>query len=460
MKRFSKLLAVLALCAAQSLWCAPFGVAGAVDELKQIAGDVSITTPVASAAKDAVAASTAKTATRAPLRKDIGTAVMLQGFHWESNRTKPWWGVISAKTEAIANAGFDMVWFPPSGQAASDQGYIPVQLYVQNSTYGTQAQLQQAISSLHSRNIAVIADMVLNHRVGSTSYADFTNPTWGLDSICSNSTWPGGQGQGAPDTGMGVGYARDIDHTKPYVQQSLIQWMSWMKNTIGYDGWRYDFAMGYSGTYNKMYNDGTQPLFAVAEVWPSYFNAGNADSNRQTIVNWIDSTQGSSSAFDFTTKGLLQQAVEGNYGVLRDGSGKPAGLIGWWPQKAVTFIDNHDTGPSTGGNGGQNLWPFPSDKVMQGYAYILTHPGVPCVYWPHFFDWGQQTQSEISALIQYRKAHSINYASKVQILAADNDKYAAQIDSGTMVKIGDGNWQPDSSWKLSLSGKSYAVWSK
>ena len=47
--------------------------------------------------------------------------------------------------------------------------------------------------------------------------------------------------------------------------------------------------------------------------------------------------------------------------------------MGWWPAKAVTFIDNHDTGST------QAMWPFPSDKVMQGYEYILTHPGTPCI---------------------------------------------------------------------------------
>jgi alpha-amylase len=39
----------------------------------------------------------------------------------------------------------------------------------------------------------------------------------------------------------------------------------------------------------------------------------------------------------------------------------------------VTFIDNHDTGST------QHMWPFPADKVMQGYAYILTHPGTPMI---------------------------------------------------------------------------------
>jgi hypothetical protein len=34
------------------------------------------------------------------------------------------------------------------------------------------------------------------------------------------------------------------------------------------------------------------------------------------------------------------------YDRLRDGRGKAPGLLGWWPEMAVTFVDNHDTGSS------------------------------------------------------------------------------------------------------------------
>jgi alpha-amylase len=87
----------------------------------------------------------------------------------------------------------------------------------------------------------------------------------------------------------------------------------------------------------------------------------------------VNETKGKSTAFDFTTKGILQEAVNGQLWRLRDGNSKPPGMIGYWPEKAVTFIDNHDTGST------QGHWPFPGDKVMQGYTYILTHPGTPCI---------------------------------------------------------------------------------
>ena len=39
-----------------------------------------------------------------------------------------------------------------------------------------------------------------------------------------------------------------------------------------------------------------------------------------------------------------QEAVKGEYWRLRDAQGKPPGVMGWWPSRAVTFLDNHDTG--------------------------------------------------------------------------------------------------------------------
>ena len=35
-----------------------------------------------------------------------------------------------------------------------------------------------------------------------------------------------------------------------------------------------------------------------------------------------------------------------------------------------------------------------------GYAYILTHPGTPCLFWEHFFEWGDDLRNEITTLLQ------------------------------------------------------------
>ena len=49
---------------------------------------------------------------------------------------------------------------------------------------------------------------------------------------------------------------------------------------------------------------------------------------------------------------VLQDALEkGEYWRLRDAQGKPPGVVGWWPSRAVTFLDNHDTGGASTGIG-------------------------------------------------------------------------------------------------------------
>jgi alpha-amylase len=242
------------------------------------------------------------------------------------------------------------------------------------------------------------------------------------------------------------------------VQNDLKSWMNWLKSSIGYDGWRYDYVKGYAGSYVGNYNAGTLPYFSVGELWTD-LNLGNPDAHRQQLMNWIDATGGRSAAFDFTTKGILQQAVQYNeFWRLKDSTGKPSGAIGWWPARSVTFIDNHDTGPSHP-SGGQNHWPFPSDKVMQGYAYILTHPGIPCVYWVHFYDWGHA--AAIKSLMAARKEKGVTSTSGVSIMAADSYRYAAIITGNTgklAMKIGPGAWSPGTGWTLVNSGTNWAVW--
>lgn len=59
--------------------------------------------------------------------------------------------------------------------------------------------------------------------------------------------------------------------------------------------------------------------------------------------------------------------------------GRPSGFVGMWPSRAFTFIDNHDTGSTL------NHWPFPTQYLPLGYAYIITHPGTPTIFYDHYY---------------------------------------------------------------------------
>lgn len=398
----------------------------------------------------------AGTAQAATQQAQASSAILVQGFHWNSaNATSPnWYGVLSSKASDLGAMGFTHVWFPPPSDAASKEGYLPRQLNVLNSSYGSETDLKNAINAFSNSGVKVVADVVINHRVGTSNWADFTNPSWGSYAVTSNDEW--GQGTGAADSGDGYGAARDLDHSNSVVQGDLKNWLSSRLEGVGFSGIRYDYSKGYAPSYAKVYHDAMAPDFCVGEVWTD-LNFSNVDAHRQLLVNYVDGTGGTCGVFDFTTKGLLNQALSYNeYGRLKDGSGKPAGGIGWWAQKMVTFVDNHDTGPSENCNVGQRHWPVPCDKVMQGYAYVLTHPGIPSVYYPHIYDWN--LKASIKALMDVRKSQGITSTSTVSIQRAENGLYAAIINGNTAMKIGGTDWSPGTGWTLAMSGSGYAVW--
>ncbi|CAE8625288.1 unnamed protein product, partial [Polarella glacialis] len=343
------------------------------------------------------------------------------------------------------------------------------------------ASLESCLKKLKEVGIRGVADIVVNHRCGDKKGSDgkwnqFTTgmtsrPSfagvmdWGGWAITLGDSYSDGTGEHRPGGGDGqFSAAPNIDHRNEKVQQSISIWLRWLRLQVGFQAWRFDFVKGYAAEFVGHYCYKSEPAWAVGELWGdmSYDDSGlshNQDKHRQDLCNWINATDKRSTAFDFTTKGILQEACRNTqYWRLKDANGKPPGLIGWMPKHAVTFIDNHDTGST------QRHWPFPDDKVLIGYAYIITHPGIPCIFWDHVMDWGEDHRRKMAELMKARRDSNIPSDAPVNILTAEADLYLAEIGSPPALRVAlgprgagdaDGNY-----WSSGPSGRGYRIWVK
>jgi alpha-amylase len=393
-----------------------------------------------------------------------GRDILLQGFHWpahagarERNGTKKsWYRIIHENAATIKAAGFTWVWFPPASDSLAPEGYIPRRWDILDTAFGTEFELHTAIKALEP--VKALADVVVNHRVGvATAGADFDDPPFPDNrAAVARDHDSGAQGANRDSREMCTP-GRRLDHNNPDVRTAVKRYLHRLKD-VGFRGWRYDMAKGFDGKFVGEYNDATAPEFSVGEFF---------DGDRQKVTNWIDLTGGRSGAFDFPTRFLLFEAcMTGDYGRLRSvdtGRVLPGGLLGYWPSHSVTFVDNHDTEHRREEEHCRcqdGIHHFPGKTVAMGYAYLLTHPGVPCVYWSHYFDWDDYTRQRVERLMQIRKGTGIHARSGVHIHEAKRGLYAANIDGKVAVKLGPLSWCPGAGWQLAVDGDRFAVWTR
>jgi alpha-amylase len=434
--------------------------------------------------------------------------VMLQGFYWESYRhgtpekfpqlgNQKWYEIVRANAGKIREGRFDLIWLPPPCYAGDQSaGYNPKQYFKLDNSYGSFEQHRAMLEALLTSGVEPVADIVINHRDGNTGWADFKNPDWGLWAICRSDEAffrDDSPLKGTPENQRGaeeerpLPYApsrlttfqyassRDLDHTNQQVRRDIIKYLLLLKSA-GYRGWRYDMVHGYHAHWVALYNKRTKPTFSVGEYdWDKHAEQRGWVWHSATMP---DDLRTSSCVFDFTTQFTLKDN-KGKYPAWY-GFGNGLGIVGDntdglpWKQRAVTFLENHDTGYRTNDDGNpqeghkfdsfQNNW-----EVEQAYAYILTHPGVPCIYWKHFFDWGEGLRDKIKALVNARKVAGVHAGS--QLFLQNNAKakgvYAALVvgNKGQLyVRVGGGedDWQPSFSmyenYREYATGSGWKVW--
>jgi alpha-amylase len=101
---------------------------------------------------------------------------------------------------------------------------------------------------------------------------------------------------------------------------------------------------------------------------------------------------------------------------------------------------------------------------MMGYAYILTHPGTPVIFYDHFYDFGLRDQ--IAELIAVRTRTGVHCRSTVKIFQANFEGYVAQVGEDLVMKIGHLDWNPSKqnnltgSWEQCIDRDGYQLWER
>ena len=416
--------------------------------------------------------------------RDQCTDVMMQAFFNESYRddapgvgddqyhlnlgnTK--WATLTPQAEEIGRY-FDLVWLPPSANG-DGMGYHPKNYSDQNSNWGTREELETLIQALHDAGSKVIADIVINHCTGYTSWCDFPEFDFGefgkfqpdASFICRNdevnadwskdkagACW--GTAKGSYDDGENWDGARDWSHDNVYVQTMFKAYLKWILKVMKYDGFRYDKGDGFNNWHHDNYNKAANPYIAFMESY-------NGDDR---IIDEIEKANRNLMALDFQTKWRAFDGIAGFDYSKCQGSG----LLGrGYAKYAVTFIESHDwflrpDNENEFGGRGKSLTNELKDRLLQANAFLLGMPGVPCVFYPHW----KKYKEELKPMIEARKLAGIHSESPVTDEQAETGGYQCTLRGkyGWMVlqlgnKTTHSGWG-DPNYQLKAKGPGYAMW--
>ena len=367
--------------------------------------------------------------------------VLMQAFHWDCPRQDrceyAWWNHVREQTADLARTGFTALWLPPVHKAANiggpSMGYDPYDYYdlgeyeqkgAAKTWFGSKHELLDLIAEAHAQRLTVIADIVINHNSG----ADATE----VNPITGQSRWT----RFEPASGLfprtwecfhpnmyeswdegTFGEMPDLSHRNPYVFGEILKLARWLVETIGFDGFRYDFVKGYGAStvaaiqeYRYMRAGQLVRPYGVAEFW------GEA----QAIQAWADLSNLSNAnpvdAFDFPLREALKRLCDAPDFKLHDLVNADT-LLRRQTQTTVTFVENHDLrDPGR---------PIVDDKLL-AYSYICTHEGYPCVFWKDYYNDGLALDGTANGIAALVAAHEKYAGGATQTLWLEDHVYIMQ----------------------------------
>lgn len=366
---------------------------------------------------------------------------LIQYFHWYYNEEEKLWVKAKNEAETLAGIGITGLWFPPAYKANSGSasvGYDPYDLYdlgefdqknTVETRYGSKAAYLEAIQALQEKGIAVIADVVLNHKAGGDELEkimvravnpenreEFTSEPYEIEAW-TRFNFPGRAGKysqfiWSKECFSGIDWAEDLKETgiysiqnqygdgweevpstelgnydylmyndiefrNPEVRADLKQWGEWYVNTCGMKGFRMDAVKHISTDFltdwlNHMNGVFPEGFFVVAENW-------NIES-QEALQHYLELTEGKMQLFDSLLHHNFYLAAQErqSYDLTKIFDNT---LVQTHPLLTVTFVDNHDSQPLQSLESYVEFWFRPL-----AYALILLREqGIPCIFYPDLY---------------------------------------------------------------------------
>ncbi len=424
--------------------------------------------------------------------------LLMQYFEWYLPDDGKHWKRAAQDAARLKEEGFTDIWLPPAykgAQGRSDVGYGVYDLYDlgefdQKGTvptkYGTKEEYLEAVRAMQQGGLHVLADIVLNHKIGADScetvraeecaesnrnqeegpvqeisaWTGFTFPGRGgkYSDFCWNHThfdgvdwddrrrrheifqfegkeWDGevDRENGNYDYLMGA----DLDMSSPEVISELDRWGDWYLDMTGVDGFRLDAVKHirfsfYTHWLTRLRQRTGKELWAVGEYWSKELGA---------LLSYLDHSGLVMSLFDVPLHFNLMKASSsgGNFDMSRIFEGT---LVKARPDRAVTFVDNHDTQP------GQALssWVQGWFKPLAYALILLRREGTPCVFYGDYYgiphDGIGAVGSQLELLLKLRReaAHGeqVDYLDDYNIIGWTRLGDISHPGSGCAVLLTDG----------------------
>ncbi len=276
-------------------------------------------------------------------------------------------------------------------------GYWPSDPWQPEEHFGTEAKLRELIDKAHARGMRVLVDWVANHVHDEHPYAT-EHPEWFNEQrLCNDANnW-----DDIPETCWFDPFLPDIDYYRVDSSAQMVDDAIAFAKEYELDGYRVDAVkhMPHSVFFNLQQRIKGEIEHRAAGGDEDFYTVGETFDGRRDLIGSYVNDDELDAQFDFPFYFTLRSA-------LIDQGASFADLESSWNDSRTafsghtmsTFLGNHDVprfvtvanegdqGPCASGSeirqpAAAPDWDVPYDKLELGWTFLLTHEGLPLIYY-------------------------------------------------------------------------------